>query len=52
MLSTVEAGRDIDSYKDEVVVCVDSSWVVKAGSQIPVKQQCGPNAAHVWRSVF
>ena len=48
MLTTVEAGRDIDAYKDEVPGDSFLSCIVQACSEVLVNQQCRSDAADVW----
>lgn len=52
MVSTVEAGRDIDSYKDEVLISVHLKRIVQARFEVPVEFERCANAADVRRSLF
>lgn len=52
MVSTVEAGRDIDSYKDEVLISVHLERIVQARFEVPVEFERCANAADVRRSLF
>ena len=52
MMSTVEAGRDIDSYKDEVLISVHLERIVQARIEVPVEFERCANAADVRRSLF
>lgn len=52
MVSTVEAGRDIDSYKDEVLISVHLKRIVQACFEVPVEFERCANAVDVGRSLF
>ena len=52
MLTTVEAGRDIDAYKDEVPGNSLLSFIVQACFEVLVNQQCRSDATDVWRPLF
>ena len=52
MLTTVEAGRDIDAYKDEVLKQKIPSTLVQTCSKVIIKQQCCPDAIDVWRPLL
>ena len=52
MVSTVEAGRDIDSYKDEVLISVHLKRIVQARFEIPVEFERRADAVDVRRSLF
>ena len=52
MVSTVEAGRDIDSYKDEVLMSVHLKRIVQARFEVPVEFERCANAVDVGRSLF
>ena len=52
MVSTVEAGRDIDSYKDEVISVSDIQSVVQARFEVVVELERCADAVDVGRFVF
>lgn len=52
MVSTVEAGRDIDSYKDEVISVSGIQSIVQACFEVAVELERCTDAIDVGRSVF
>ena len=52
MVSTVEAGRDIDSYKDEVMYVIPTQRIVEARFEVVVEFERCADAIDVGRSVF